>query len=333
MNYWINYPKFMVSLLKAPYGDAARKDNDFGYAWLPKVDGNYSWMYIFDDMYRGGSTRARGQGARPRGPHHLRHEPGGTGTELEEDGGRALEAEVAGGRRERGDGDGRSSGTRPASTKGRAGGADPDRSLPASRRRASPRRTARSPTPPGGCSGSGRPLDPPGQAKADQEILARMFLAVRDLYREGRRRAAEQVLSVALDLHQPAQPGPRRGAAGDERQGAGRRPRPERRDQVLKAAGQQLDGFGQLQDDGTTLCGNWLALRRLHRGRQQLPSAVTTPTRPASGCSTSWGFSWPANRRVMYNRASADAEGKPWDPQRVRHRAGTARCGSATCRT
>src|SRR3989440_8969756 len=60
MNYWQNYPKFMVSLLKATYGAKATKDNDWGFEWLPKVDGNYSWMYIFDDMYRGNSQRAGG---------------------------------------------------------------------------------------------------------------------------------------------------------------------------------------------------------------------------------------------------------------------------------
>jgi formate dehydrogenase major subunit len=49
MNYWVNTPKFTVSLLKATYGNAATKENDWGYGWLPKVDGNYSWMYIYDD--------------------------------------------------------------------------------------------------------------------------------------------------------------------------------------------------------------------------------------------------------------------------------------------
>jgi formate dehydrogenase major subunit len=57
MNYWTNYPKFMVSLLKATWGKAATKENDWGYAWLPKADGNYSWAYMFDDMYRGHSMR------------------------------------------------------------------------------------------------------------------------------------------------------------------------------------------------------------------------------------------------------------------------------------
>ena len=67
MNYWSNYGKFMVSLLKAFYGKAASKENDFGYSWLPKTDGNYSWMYIFDDMYRTKSTRAGGTEPGPEG--------------------------------------------------------------------------------------------------------------------------------------------------------------------------------------------------------------------------------------------------------------------------
>src|SRR5262249_59610111 len=54
-------------LLKAQYGKAATKENDFGYAWLPKIDGNYSWMYIFDDMYRGSSTRMGGKEPGPEG--------------------------------------------------------------------------------------------------------------------------------------------------------------------------------------------------------------------------------------------------------------------------
>src|SRR5678815_3716748 len=60
--------RFMVSLLKAAYGDKATRENDFGYGWLPKVDGNYSWLYIFDDMYRGHSDRV---GAREPGPEGL----------------------------------------------------------------------------------------------------------------------------------------------------------------------------------------------------------------------------------------------------------------------
>jgi formate dehydrogenase major subunit len=53
--FWTNRPKFMVSLLKAFYGDAATKDNEFGYQWLPKrakADA-YSHQHMFVDMYHG----------------------------------------------------------------------------------------------------------------------------------------------------------------------------------------------------------------------------------------------------------------------------------------
>jgi formate dehydrogenase major subunit len=52
-NYWSNTPKFAVSFLKAMYGDAATKQNDWAFQYLPKVDRNYSWTFIWDDMYNG----------------------------------------------------------------------------------------------------------------------------------------------------------------------------------------------------------------------------------------------------------------------------------------
>src|ERR1700726_1197678 len=53
MNYYSNTPKFFVSFLKAMYGAAATKQNDFAFHYLPKVDRDYSWTYIWDDMYNG----------------------------------------------------------------------------------------------------------------------------------------------------------------------------------------------------------------------------------------------------------------------------------------
>ena len=54
-NWWQNYPKYTVSLLKYMYGDKATKENDFGYSWLPKAEEGktYSWLDIFDEMYAG----------------------------------------------------------------------------------------------------------------------------------------------------------------------------------------------------------------------------------------------------------------------------------------
>src|ERR1700741_695852 len=52
-NYWSNTPKFAVSFLKAMYGPAATKENDWEFHYLPKIDRNYSWVEIWDNMYRG----------------------------------------------------------------------------------------------------------------------------------------------------------------------------------------------------------------------------------------------------------------------------------------
>src|SRR5579862_4178072 len=52
-NYYSNTPKFAVSFLKAMYGDAAKKENGWAFDYLPKVDRNYSWVNIWDNMYRG----------------------------------------------------------------------------------------------------------------------------------------------------------------------------------------------------------------------------------------------------------------------------------------
>ena len=134
MNYWSNYPKFMVSFLKSLYGAKATKENDFGYGWLPKTDGNYSWLYIFDEMYRGGSTR---QGAKEPGPEGLitcGMNPVGIGPNTAEDDRRAGQAEVAGGGGELRDRDrhlleGAPGIRRPGDER------DPDRGLPAARHR------------------------------------------------------------------------------------------------------------------------------------------------------------------------------------------------------
>ena len=80
-------------------------------------------------------------------------------------------------------------------------------------------------------------------------------------------------------------------------------------------AGQQLSGFAWLKDDGTTLSGNWL-----YCGSWTEAGALTqrrgTDDPSGLGIYQNWAWSWPMNRRVLYNRASCDVNGKPWDPSR-----------------
>jgi len=314
MNYWVNYPKFMVSLLKSAYGDAATKDNDWGYSWLPKIDGNYSWMYIFDDMYRGSSMRVGGKEPGPEGLITFGMNPVGLGPnskkmvaalaklkwlvvvenaetetaifwkapkEFEGPPASQIQTEVF---------------MLPA-----ANFAEKDGTFTNSAR---------------WLQWKWKALDPPGQARTDQEIISRVFLAVQNLYRKEGGALPEQVLSVIWPYTNPVNPD--LGEVLKEMSGKALADLKDPKDptKVVKTAGQQVDGFGQLMDDGSTMCGNWLhsgvyteAGNNAQRRNNSDPTGL--------GMFHNWAFSWPANRRVMYNRASADAEGKPWDPTRV----------------
>jgi formate dehydrogenase major subunit len=78
----------------------------------------------------------------------------------------------------------------------------------------------------------------------------------------------------------------------------------------------QLAGFGELKDDGSTTCASWIYCgcfpawdRNLTARRQADPPGVP-------GGHLNWGWAWPANRRVLYNRASADLKGNPWSERK-----------------
>jgi formate dehydrogenase major subunit len=313
MNYWVNYPKFMVSLLKSVWGKAATKENDFGYEWLPKIDGNYSWMYIFDDMYRGGSTRAGGKEPGPEGLITFGMNPVGLGPNSKKMVAALSKAKwlVVVENVE----------TETASfwkAPKEYGGPEPSKIqtevflLPA----------ANFAEKDGTFTNSARwlqwkwkALDPPGQAKADQEVLARILLAVRDLYKKEGGALPDPIANVSWAYTNPVNPDLAEVLKEMSGKALADIPDPKDKTKVLKTAGQQLDGFGQLQDDGSTLCGNWLhsgVYTEAGNNAQRRSTADST----GLGMYHNWGFSWPANRRVMYNRASADADGKAWDPKR-----------------
>ncbi len=76
------------------------------------------------------------------------------------------------------------------------------------------------------------------------------------------------------------------------------------------ADGSPLSTFVQLADDGSTTCGSWIHAGCFAGGVNQ--TARRKPQSEQSWVALEWGWSWPANRRILYNRASADPEGKPW---------------------
>src|SRR6202166_644408 len=287
-NYWSNTPKFAVSFLKSMYGNAASKQNDWGYAYLPKVDREYSWVHLWDDMYRGTvkGLIAFGMNGVAIGPNAQKNIDA-----LK----KADWLAVCDIYPEETSDFWRSPGVKPEEMKNiktevyrlpGAGFAEKDGTFVNSARWLQWKWAA---------------VPTPGDAKLDQEILAGIFLKVRELYRKEGGAFPDPILNLTWNYSV-----------------AGTPPLSEVARELNGRAldtGQQLPGFAALKDDGSTDCGNWiwcgswteagsLTQRRDHSD----PSG--------QGIHPNWAWSWPMNRRVLYNRASCDVSGKPWDTSR-----------------
>jgi len=75
-----------------------------------------------------------------------------------------------------------------------------------------------------------------------------------------------------------------------------------------------VKGYTELKNDGTTACGCWIYSGCFAGGVNQ--TARRRPGREQSWVAPEWGWAWPANRRTLYNRASADLEGRPWSERK-----------------
>jgi formate dehydrogenase-N alpha subunit len=297
MNYWTSTPRFMVSLLKSFYGNQATADNEFGYHNLPKLgeDDSHAWGDIFDKMYGGGFEGLISFGMNPvaNGPNtpKMLAALGKLKWMIVAD---VFETETSifWKAKELAD-EYYSSADNPADISTEVillptgCFAEKDGAFVNSSRWLQWKHAA---------------LDPPGEAKRDQEIIARLFLRLRELYRDEGGTNPEPLLNINWDYANAISPS----LVEVAKEINGRN----------IADGTQVSGFGELKDDGTTLCGNWLysgsfteAGNMMDRRGQEDPSGL--------GFYHGYAWNWPANRRVLYNRASADAEGRPWDPSRA----------------
>ncbi len=299
-NYWSNTPKFAVSFMKAMYGDAATKKNDWAYSYLPKVDREYSWTHLWDDMYAGKvkGLLAFGMNGVAIGPNSQKNidalkkadwlvvcevypdetssfwtAPGITADEMKN-----IKTEVY-----------RLPG---------AGFAEKDGTFVNSARWLQWKWAA---------------VPPPGDAKLDQEILAQIFLRVRDLYEKEGGKFPDPILNLSWNYTIPSNPS--LSEVARELNGKALDDVTDKATNTTLKAGQQLPGFSWLRDDGSTTSGNWIycgswteAGALMQRRGTEDPSGL--------GIYANWGWSWPMNRRVLYNRASCDPSGKPWDADR-----------------
>jgi formate dehydrogenase major subunit len=280
-----NYKKFLVSQMKSFYGDAATADNDFAYPWIPKPEKNSSWLTIHDEA-RAGRLDGIIYG-------------GFTGVTVGPDSNRMAESLAK---------------LKwlvimdPLPTSASEFWHAPDTDpadiqtealfLPATHwiEKA------------GSFTNSGRwaqwkhkVLRATGESRDDNWILGNLYQRLRDLYEDEGGAFPDPVLNVHWPYADPTNPGLEELAKevnGSELE-----------------SGEQLSTFVDLADDGTTASGNWIYCGSwTEEGNQMDRRGVGDPT--GLGYFHDWTWSWPLNRRILYNRASADADGQPWDTTR-----------------
>ena len=288
--------------MKAFYGDAAQKENNWGFDWLPKWDQSYDVMKYFQMMDQGKVTGYICQGFNPvasfpdknkvvESLSKLKYlviiDPLVTETsnfwqnhgEMNDVDTASIQTEVF----------------RLPSTCF----AEEDGSI----------------------ANSGRWLqwhwkgaDAPGEARNDGEILAGLYHRLRTMYQNEGGAGAEPLLKMGWRYEQPGHPESEEVAK--ENNGYALADLYDANGTLLAKKGQLLDTFARLRDDGTTASACWIyAGSWTSKGNQMANRDNSDPS--GLGNTLGWAWAWPLNRRIIYNRASADPMGNPWDPKRM----------------
>jgi formate dehydrogenase major subunit len=304
MNFPQNFPKWFTSLQKAWYGAAATDKNDYAYDWLPKRDTSYDVLAMFERMFQGKFNGFFCQGFNPLASVSNKKKVG--------DGLAKLKYLVI---------------MDPLATEtsefwksyGELNEADPSKiqtevfRLPANLFAEEA----------GSFTNSGRLIqwhwkaaDGPGDSKGDIEIMASIFVKLKEMYAKDGGKLPEPILNLTWPHRIATKPSPEEILMEVSGKALGDVFDPKDKTKVLVKAGEQVAGFAQLRDDGSTSCGNWI-----YGGCWSQAGNLTARRDNADpsglGQTLNWGFAWPANRRIIYNRASCDLAGKPWDAKRA----------------
>ncbi|PIJ48295.1 formate dehydrogenase-N subunit alpha [Erwinia sp. OLTSP20] len=302
VNYWSNYPKFFISQMKAFYGDKAQKENDWGFNWLPKWDKSYDVLQYFDMMSQGLVNGYLCQGFNPVASFPDKHKVVAALARLKFlviiD---PLNTETANFWQNHGefnDVDSAAIGTEvfrlPSTCFAEENG-----SIVNSAR---------------WLQWHWKGADGPGEAKNDGEILAGIFTRLRAMYARQGGAAPEPVLNMRWDYLTPDNPAAEEVAM--ESNGKALADLFDDHGTLLAKKGQQLSSFAQLKADGSTASGCWIFCGSwTPQGNQMARRDNTDPS--GLGNTLNWSWAWPLNRRILYNRASADPQGQPWDAKRT----------------
>jgi formate dehydrogenase major subunit len=293
--YAVNKTKWFVSLLKAWWGEYATEENDFLYEFLPKLgDGydksGYSWVPLFEAMYADKINGLLCWGQNPvlSGPNA--NMTAAALTKLDwlvvSD---LFETET--------------------SVFWKRPGMKPEDVrtevflLPAAasfEKEGSVTNSARL------IQWMNKAADPPGEARPDLWIIDSLFKALKDAYsQEATAKFSEPLLKLNWDYGDD-EPDPH--LVAKEING------------FTVTDKTQIINFTKLSDDGSTMCGNWIYSGFYPGDKKADNRAAQTDTSrdpDKLGLYPEWAYSWPLNRRIIYNRCSANAEGVPYDKRRM----------------
>jgi formate dehydrogenase major subunit len=293
-NWWQNYPKYSVSMLKSFFGDKATKANDFGYDWMPKVDDGkaYSWLDLFDVMYKG---KVKGFFAWGQNPACSGANAGKNRKAMAN-----LDWMVNVNLFDNETGSfWRGPGVNPATVKTEVF------MLPA----------CVSFEKEGSITNSGRWMQwryqgpkPLGNSRADGDIIMELGSKLKELYEESgtfpdpiRNLKWDYMADGKYDSHKVA------------KEINGYFLKDVTVKEKLYKKGTLVPSFAFLQSDGSTSSGNWLYCNSYtekgnmaaRRGQEDAVNKI--------GLYPNFSWCWPVNRRIIYNRASVDLNGEPWD--------------------
>ncbi len=291
-NWWGNYPKYSVSLLKSYFGKNGTKENDFGYNWLPKLDDgvSYSWLDLFDDMYRGKMTGFFAWGQNPAASGANANKNRAALAKLD------WMVNVNIFDNETG-----------SFWKG------PDMDPETIKTEVFFLPCAVSVEKEGSITNSGRWMqwrykaaNPPGDSLPDGQIMVALFKKVQSLYQKDGV-FPDPILNLKWDYESHGKFDPHKVAK--EINGY------FQRDTTVKGKhfkkGDLVPSFAFLQKYGSTSSGNWLYCNSYtHQGNSAAKRG--TVDRSGIGLYSDWSWCWPLNRRILYNRASVDTYGNPW---------------------
>lgn len=296
-SYWQNYRKFYVSFLKSQFGANATKENEFGYNYLPKLDGIYDCIKMFDVMHQGKTNGLLCQGFNPLmaipNSNKSREALSKLKFLVSMD---PIETDTV----------------RFWENHGEFNNIDPAKvqtevfMLPVTSFAEEE----------GSVTNSSRVIqwkwkaaDPYFESRTDTEILSDLFVRMRKMYEKDGGKGKDAILAVDWSYKDPLHPTVEELLT--ELNGKALVDLKDADGKVVRAAGQRLASFGEMRDDGSTDGCMWIYTgvygptgNNAQRRDNSDPSGL--------GVYGNWGFSWPANRRIQYNRASADPDGKPW---------------------